>query len=242
MRPAQLAAVLSLVLTLVCAPALAASSLEELCPPGERCRDYDELARLVDEEILPLPDGNPGPLVMPPGGWSQWGRPQPRTPVWNPAGTKRVGLQAGHYEYYDAPRELLSLRRNPGAPGGGRIEWEVTIELARLAAGMLEERGYEVDVLPVYRTVTATPDPAVIERVRRGDVDALTFTSSSTVTNLFDLLGDVLAPQPLVASIGPVTSKTAIERGLRVDVEASEHTIGGLVDALLRALASPGRG
>ena len=149
MRPAQLAALLSLVLTLVCAPALAASSLEELCPPGERCRDYDELARLVDEEILPLPDGNPGPLVMPPGGWSQWGRPQPRTPVWNPAGTKRVGLQAGHYEYYDAPRELLSLRRNPGAPGAGRIEWEVTIELARLAAGMLEERGYEVDVLPV---------------------------------------------------------------------------------------------
>ena len=101
-----------------------------------------------------------------------------------------------------------------------------------LPAG-LSERGYAVDVLAVYRTVTATPDPPVLERVRRGDVDALTFTSSSTVTNLCDLLGAVPSPQPLVASIGPVTSKTALERGLRVDVEAGEHT-------LLRALSSGG--
>jgi uroporphyrinogen III methyltransferase / synthase len=107
-----------------------------------------------------------------------------------------------------------------------------------LSAGLLE-RGYEVDVLAVYRTVTATPAPAALERVRAGAVDALTFTSSSTVTNLGDLLGAVPAPQPLVVSIGPVTSKTAMERGLRVDVEATEHTIDGLVDALLRALGSP---
>jgi uroporphyrinogen III methyltransferase/synthase len=104
----------------------------------------------------------------------------------------------------------------------------------------LAERGYTVDVLAVYRTVTAQPDPEAVERVRRGAVDALTFTSSSTVTNLCDLLGGVPAPQPLVASIGPVTSKTAMERGLRVDVEAGEHTVDGLVDALLRSLGSPG--
>jgi len=108
-----------------------------------------------------------------------------------------------------------------------------------LPAG-LSERGYAVDVLAVYRTVTATPVPEVLERVRGGDVDALTFTSSSTVTNLCDLLGVVPSPQPLVASIGPVTSKTALERGLRVDVEAAEHTIDGLVDVLLRALSNGG--
>ena len=110
-----------------------------------------------------------------------------------------------------------------------------------LPAG-LAERGYAVDVLPVYRTVTASPDAAALERVRRGDVDALTFTSSSTVTNLCDLLGDAPTPQPLVVSIGPVTSKTALERRLRVDVEAAEHTIDGLVDALLGAFRAPGRG
>jgi uroporphyrinogen III methyltransferase/synthase len=110
-----------------------------------------------------------------------------------------------------------------------------------LPAG-LSERGYQVDVLPVYRTVTASPDPAALERVRRGEVDALTFTSSSTVTNLCDLLGAAPAPQPLVVSIGPVTSKTAMERGLRVDVEAAEHTIDGLLTALLGALRDAGRG
>ena len=100
----------------------------------------------------------------------------------------------------------------------------------------LEEKGYAVDVLATYRTVAATPDPDAVARVSRGDVDAITFTSSSTVTNLCDLLGTLPDPQPLVASIGPVTSKTALERGLRVDVEAEEHTIDGLVDALVAAL------
>jgi uroporphyrinogen III methyltransferase/synthase len=111
-------------------------------------------------------------------------------------------------------------------------------ELARdvLPAG-LEEKGYEVDVLPVYRTRPGAPDPDVLDRVRRGEVDAITFTSSSTVTNLCDLLGSPPDPQPLVVSIGPVTSKTALERGLRVDVEAEEHTIDGVVDALVAALS-----
>lgn len=97
----------------------------------------------------------------------------------------------------------------------------------------LEERGYAVEVLPVYRTVAANPDPLVVERVRAGAVDALTFTSSSTVTNLLDVLGAVPDPQPLVVSIGPVTSATAVERGLRVDAEAEEHTIDGLIAVLL---------
>jgi uroporphyrinogen-III synthase len=133
------------------------------------------------------------------------------------------------------------LEAFPAPGGGGERVLLARAEQARdvLPAG-LSERGYEVDVLAVYRTVTASPDPAAVERVRRGEVDALTFTSSSTVTNLCDLLGAVPAPQPLVASIGPVTSKTAMERGLRVDVEASEHTIDGLVDALLRALVAGG--
>jgi uroporphyrinogen III methyltransferase / synthase len=112
-------------------------------------------------------------------------------------------------------------------------------EVARdvLPAG-LGERGYDVDVLPLYRTVPAVPDPDALERVRQGDVDALTFTSSSTVSNFSDLLGTTPDPQPLVVSIGPVTSATAREHSLRVDVEASEHTIDGLVDALLGALGA----
>jgi uroporphyrinogen III methyltransferase/synthase len=100
----------------------------------------------------------------------------------------------------------------------------------------LRTKGYDVEVLSVYRTVPATPDPADLERVRAGRFDAVTFTSSSTVDNFCDAVGAVPDPQPLVVSIGPITSGTARERGLRVDVEADPHTIDGLVEALTAAL------
>jgi len=109
-------------------------------------------------------------------------------------------------------------------------------EVARdaLPAG-LESKGYTVDVLTVYRTVMAAPDTELIARVQRGDVDAVTFTSSSTVTNFCDIAG-VPSPQPLVVSIGPVTSERAAELGLRVDAEADPHSIDGLVTAVTSAL------
>jgi uroporphyrinogen-III synthase len=92
-------------------------------------------------------------------------------------------------------------------------------------------------VLPVYRTVRAEPDSDDLALVQKGDVDAITFTSSSTVANFVDLVGPIQGEQPLVVSIGPVTSNTARERGLRVDAEADPHSIDGLVTALLAALA-----
>jgi uroporphyrinogen III methyltransferase/synthase len=101
----------------------------------------------------------------------------------------------------------------------------------------LAAKGFEVDVLPVYRTVPAEPAPEDLERVRTGAVDAITFTSSSTVSNFCDLVGPLPEPQPLVVSIGPITSSTARERGLRIDAEADPHDIDGLVDALLAALS-----
>jgi len=67
-------------------------------------------------------------------------------------------------------------------------------------------------------------------------VDAVTFTSSSTVANFCDAVGP-LEHAPLVVSIGPVTSATARERGLTVDAEAREHTIDGLVARLVETLA-----
>ena len=103
----------------------------------------------------------------------------------------------------------------------------------------LARLGYVVEVLPVYRTVTATPDPDDLARVQQGDVDALTFTASSTVDNFCELVGAVPDPSPLVVSIGPITSDSARRRGLEVDAEADPHTIDGLVTALLGALAAP---
>jgi uroporphyrinogen III methyltransferase/synthase len=123
--------------------------------------------------------------------------------------------------------------------GAGRVL------LARAAAARdvlpegLAQKGYQVDVIAVYRTVTAPPDPDAVARVRAGAVDAITFTSSSTVENFCDLIAGVPDPQPLVVSIGPVTSETARKRGLRVDAEADPHTIDGLIAALTAALREP---
>jgi len=132
---------------------------------------------------------------------------------------------------------LLEAFPDPESPGERVLLARAEQARDVLPAG-LEARGYVVDVLPVYRTIPGAPDPDALARVRSGAVDALTFTSSSTVTNFCDAVGDLPDPQPLVVSIGPVTSKTAQERGLRIDAEAPEHTIDGLVSALVEQLAT----
>jgi uroporphyrinogen III methyltransferase/synthase len=61
--------------------------------------------------------------------------------------------------------------------------------------------------------------------------DLITFTSSSTVEN-FLALGLPWPEGMRVASIGPITSKTARDHGLKIDVEARRHDIEGLVEAI----------
>ncbi|MSQ61143.1 MAG: uroporphyrinogen-III C-methyltransferase [Dehalococcoidia bacterium] len=98
----------------------------------------------------------------------------------------------------------------------------------------LRRRGAAVDVLELYRIESPAADPAVLEALAAGEIDIVTFASSSTVRNLAGMLGGTLAPLRgrLIASIGPITSEAVREYGLGVDVEAGEHTIAGLVSAL----------
>jgi uroporphyrinogen III methyltransferase/synthase len=116
----------------------------------------------------------------------------------------------------------------------------VLLARAEQARGVLPDglaaKGYHLDVLAVYRTVRAEPDESALARVRDGRVDAVTFTSSSTVANFCDLVGALPEPPPAVVSIGPITSDTARSRGLTVDAEATEHTIDGLVSCLVTRL------
>ena len=114
-------------------------------------------------------------------------------------------------------------------PGPGRVLL-ARAEVARdvLPAG-LAAAGWEVDVVDAYRTVAAPVAPEQLERV--ASADAITFTSSSTVERFVEAAGIGAVP-PVVACIGPVTAATARRLGLEVHVEAQEHTIAGLVDAL----------
>ena len=107
----------------------------------------------------------------------------------------------------------------------------------------LREMGAEVDVVHAYRNLA--PAPKDIERIRAlvdpAECDAVLFTSSSTVHNLFDLLGpnaaDRLGNVDLF-SIGPVTSRSAAELGLRIAATSAEQTIESLV-ATVRTYYAP---
>jgi uroporphyrinogen III methyltransferase/synthase len=101
----------------------------------------------------------------------------------------------------------------------------------------LRRMGARVDDIAAYRTVVAAEEAAeLIRRLERGEVDLVTFTSSSTVKNFKGLLPpervDGLMQGVQVASIGPITTETAENLGFRVDVSAGTFTIPGLVQAI----------
>lgn len=98
----------------------------------------------------------------------------------------------------------------------------------------LRELGAEVTVAPVYRTVAAETDGEALRRkLSDGEVDYVTFTSSSTVTNLLRIVGTAEALHGVkTACIGPVTAETCRKNGIEPDIVAEEYTISGLVEAM----------
>jgi uroporphyrinogen III methyltransferase / synthase len=94
------------------------------------------------------------------------------------------------------------------------------------ALGAIVDEGF------AYRTVPETRDDiGARRRLLEEGADLITFTSSSTVEN-FLALGLSWPAKMQVASIGPITSKTARDRGLEVALEARRHDIPGLVEAI----------
>lgn len=124
-----------------------------------------------------------------------------------------------------------------GATHGSRVLFPRAESVSGVLASGLRAKGWSVDEVVAYRTVSGTPDPSALAAA--GRADAIAFTSSSTVERTVSLLGLDRIP-PVVASIGPVTSASAVAAGLSVTVEAAEHTIDGLVAALVAALGEGG--
>ena len=100
----------------------------------------------------------------------------------------------------------------------------------------LGQLGAKVDEIAIYRTVLPQADPGSGKQMLlAGEIDITTFTSSSTVKHLVSLLGAEweAVNRTRIACIGPVTAATAAQLGVRVDVVAKEHTIPGLVQAII---------
>ena len=95
----------------------------------------------------------------------------------------------------------------------------------------LSALGAIVDEAFAYQTVLETRDTGARRQFSEEGADLITFTSSSTVEN-FLALGLPWPKGMQVASIGPITSKTARDHGLKIDTEARRHDIDGLVQAI----------
>ena len=123
---------------------------------------------------------------------------------------------------------------------GGR---RVLIPRAREAREVLPEglrgRGATVDVVEAYRTVRPDVEGGTARRafdaLVAGEAELVTFTSSSTVRNLAELVGadtfEAVVRIP-AASIGPITTRTARELGFNVVTEAEPHTVAALVESI----------
>ena len=127
---------------------------------------------------------------------------------------------------------LLQAFPSPDPQHGSSLVVVARAAVARpVLPDSLRAAGWDVLDVAAYRNVAARLSND--QRRAAAASDGVVFTSSSTVKRLVAELGADAVP-PLVASIGPATSATAAEHGLEVTVEATEHTIDGVVAALVR--------
>ena len=126
---------------------------------------------------------------------------------------------------------LVQAFPSPGSGPGGSLVVLARAAVARpVLPDSLRHAGWEVLDVAAYRNVAGRLNDDQRRAVAASD--GVVFTSSSVVTRLVAEVGADAVP-PLVASIGPATAATAAEHGLDVTVEAGEHTIDGVVAALI---------
>jgi uroporphyrinogen III methyltransferase/synthase len=109
-------------------------------------------------------------------------------------------------------------------------------DIAREALpNLLRDAGCDVDVVAAYRTTPASQDiERAIALVRDASVDAVTFTSGSTVRSFFSSADDTVRARVTPASIGPITSDALREENVEPVIEAERYTTEGLVEAIRR--------
>jgi uroporphyrinogen-III synthase len=132
------------------------------------------------------------------------------------------------------------IEASGGSLAGARVLVPSAEDAREVLGAGLRRHGATVENIPVYRTVPVEDDFAPLASEIAGRrIDAVTFTSSSTVKSFVSLVGPETATSGrfVSATIGPVTAGTARELGLRDVIEAEPHTIPGLVESLVRRFA-----
>jgi uroporphyrinogen III methyltransferase/synthase len=121
-----------------------------------------------------------------------------------------------------------------GAVNGRKILIPRAQEARMVLVDELKKMGAEVNVVPVYKTIRAEVKPDMLSYLKDG-VDIAVFTSSSTVTNFFDMFGENafhILEHADIACIGPITAKTVHDMGLEVKIQPSSYTIEALIQEI----------
>ena len=129
------------------------------------------------------------------------------------------------------------IQRSGGTITGARVLIPSAEDAREALAAGLRQHGATVENIAVYRTVPVQADLSGLAKdISRGRIDAVTFTSSSTVRSFVALVGRPAATSGrfVAATIGPITADTARELGIREIIEAEPHTVPGLVESLAR--------
>jgi uroporphyrinogen III methyltransferase/synthase len=148
-------------------------------------------------------------------------------------------------ERYQAEGILDSIQ--PERMKGKRVLIPRAAEAREVLPETLRAWGAEVDVVIAYRTALPKVDVTPLaELLRRGQIDVITFTSSSTVRNFVRLFGGKnlaeIAAGTAIACIGPITARTVEEAGGRPTIVAEEFTTAGLTRAIVTYFQSQRRG
>ncbi|MGH9172419.1 MAG: uroporphyrinogen-III C-methyltransferase [Acidimicrobiales bacterium] len=134
--------------------------------------------------------------------------------------------------------EALAAAFPPAAAGGQRVLLPQASVARQVLSEELAAKGYIVEVAEAYQVVRADPEPDLVAAARRAD--AVMLASASSAVGWADVMGSGDAPA-LACCIGPVTAAAARAAGIGVSMEAAEHTISGLVQALCEYASVHGR-
>ena len=144
------------------------------------------------------------------------------------------GIVADLVSRESVSQSLIDGLKEQGVAGQCILLPGAEVRPERLRLG-LEKLGAVVHEVILYRTVLPSGASGRLAEALESGVDVITFTSSSTVTNLMALLdGDTERLEEVgIACIGPVTAETARKEGLNVDILAEDSTAAGLVEAIV---------
>ena len=148
--------------------------------------------------------------------------------------------------YYTSKGIVESLRqmnlrgRTVAIPRASKADMYLRKELSQMGADVME--------IPMYEYAIPSDESKMLKLLHslfNEEIDIITFTSSKTFENLFQLakthalderLRDSLNRRVVVAVIGPSTQRTLEKHGVKADVVPKEYTVEAMVDALLRYL------